>query len=183
MPRRFLKLAAWFQCAHEFGWPRRMESGGYYQVCLRCGVEYHYDWHAMRRTGRVTRAAEAEAAPPTRRPHRGWNPRERRIRCDSPLEFRLRGAAAWSVGTLENVSRSGVLFHAEPAAVAPHGGALKRGDRIELALTMPEEVVGQPNARVLATGRVARITAGTDGGPVRLAIAIESYRVMAAQCA
>ncbi len=40
-------------CPHEFFWPRRAADGHYYQVCLRCGAKYKYDWKSMRRTERM----------------------------------------------------------------------------------------------------------------------------------
>lgn len=174
-----------------------MESGDYYQVCLLCGAEYHYDWHSMRRTRQVARdGGEAKPSPAAselpRRPHRSWRPRERRIKCDSPLSFRLPGEA-WGAGVLENISRTGVLFRTEEK--------LARGQRLQVVMEMPEEIVGRKEARVLATGRVTRIITGSGDGQkrrrrtraaeaegdgivtLRIAMAIEGYKVLSAECA
>jgi hypothetical protein len=43
-------------CAHRFSWPHSDENGTDYQVCVRCGVAYEYDWANMRRTERVVSA-------------------------------------------------------------------------------------------------------------------------------
>jgi len=182
-----------------------MESGDYYQVCLLCGAEYHYDWHSMRRTRQVARdGGETKPSPVAsqlpRRPHRSWRPRERRIKCDSPLSFRLPGEA-WGTGVLENISRTGVLFRTEEK--------LARGQRLQVVMEMPEEIVGRKDARVLATGRVTRIITGSapvqgeaqgevskrrrrtrgsaaEGDGIvtqRIAMAIEGYKVLSAECA
>lgn len=39
-----------FGCSHRFSWPLKRSDGTYYQVCVRCGAEYGYDWERMRRT-------------------------------------------------------------------------------------------------------------------------------------
>ena len=87
MSQKLLDVFMLGRCAHEFSWPRRSSDGSYYQVCLLCGVEYRYDWHSMRRTGRLLASAastdgarqEQTTRPLPRRPHRSWRPRERRI--------------------------------------------------------------------------------------------------------
>ena len=40
-------------CAHRFSWPRIDDDGRHYQICLRCGIAYEYDWTLMRRTRRL----------------------------------------------------------------------------------------------------------------------------------
>jgi hypothetical protein len=42
-------------CTHRFAWPRISLSGQHYQVCLRCGAAYQYDWTTMRRSNRLVR--------------------------------------------------------------------------------------------------------------------------------
>ncbi len=45
-------IAVLFGCRHQFAFPIRMPDGDQaYQVCVRCGVEYEYDWGSMRRLG------------------------------------------------------------------------------------------------------------------------------------
>jgi hypothetical protein len=41
------------RCSHQFLWPRKSADGRAYQVCIRCGAEYEYDWEHMRRTGPI----------------------------------------------------------------------------------------------------------------------------------
>lgn len=40
-------------CTHRFSWPRIGRYGQHYQVCIRCGVAFAYDWDLMRRTERL----------------------------------------------------------------------------------------------------------------------------------
>ncbi len=49
MLKRLLKRL----CSHRFSWPRIDANNRHYQVCLRCGAAYDYNWNAMRRTGRL----------------------------------------------------------------------------------------------------------------------------------
>jgi hypothetical protein len=37
-----------FGCSHQFSWPLKLPDGTY-QVCVRCGAKYGYDWQQMRR--------------------------------------------------------------------------------------------------------------------------------------
>jgi hypothetical protein len=48
-----------FGCSHEFGFPIQRKQGGrrVYQVCLRCGAEFEYDWRQMRRIGPAIKIA------------------------------------------------------------------------------------------------------------------------------
>jgi len=57
---KFLKLLLRQGCPHRFSWPRTDENGRDYQICLRCGTAYEYDWETMRRTGRVLVAVQPE---------------------------------------------------------------------------------------------------------------------------
>lgn len=66
-----------------------------------------------------------------------------------PLRYRLPGEARWSQGTTENVSRSGVLFHAEQA--------LQPRSELEINLILPIEIEGIGGAEVLCRGEVVRI--------------------------
>lgn len=50
-------------CAHRFSWPRIDANGCHYQICLRCGNAYEYDWKTMRRTRRLMVPSETIAVP------------------------------------------------------------------------------------------------------------------------
>jgi hypothetical protein len=55
-------LRLFFGCKHEFGFPvTDPESHRTYQVCVRCGREYEYDWERMTR---LRRMPPKLAAPP-----------------------------------------------------------------------------------------------------------------------
>jgi hypothetical protein len=53
-------------CRHKFSWPLKLPGGTYYQVCVRCGIEYGYDWQRMHRT-KVIRFRKPE--PPLEQSH------------------------------------------------------------------------------------------------------------------
>ena len=99
------------RCSHEFSWPRRAADGHYYQVCLLCAVEYKYDWATMRRTERVAlTVTEPGARRRTREKKPTWVPRARRLKLNLAVRYRVKNLNTWSVGTIENISQSGVLF-------------------------------------------------------------------------
>ncbi len=134
-------------CPHQFSWPRRDESGAYYQWCVHCGTKYRYDWKRMQRTARV----DDDAPTLSRRPHRPqktWTARERRLRHVVPLQYRV-ASGQWIEGTSENLSRSGLLLL---GPTEPTIGAV-----IEIQLEMPEEIAGEW-AEVVCAATVARVT-------------------------
>jgi PAS domain S-box-containing protein len=66
-----------------------------------------------------------------------------------PLRYRLPGELRWRQGTTENVSRSGVLFHAEQS--------LQPRSELEINMVLPIEIEGIGGAEVLCRGEVVRI--------------------------
>jgi hypothetical protein len=183
----------WFSCRHQFSWPRRSEVGEYYQVCLECGIQYRYDWNKMRRTGRLDHEATVAVSATTKKPPRkctglppslppsmlrnehvrsAWQPRERRLRCDSAILFRAANGTEWLHGHAENISRSGLLFQADKQF--PVGTAL------ELILEMPSEISGSGGAKVICQAKVARVTPGIDSGPGHIAATIGDYQLLPA---
>ncbi len=163
-----------FSCNHQFSWPRRSDAGEYYQVCLRCGAEYAYDWNAMRRTKRID-SEEGERSVSTkagRRPvRRAWVPRERRIKHEVAVLYRERGQKEWLNATCENVSRSGLLITAEKP--------VEEGVDLELMLEMPAEITGQEHGNVLCQGSCVRTMPGKKDGVCHIAISINGYEFMA----
>jgi PilZ domain len=178
MPGKLLDRI-FFTCNHEFSWPRRMEDGSYYQICLHCGVQYRYDWARMRRLDKIQAEAETSATQPGKRPvHKHntrttWHPRERRLKWTTEVLYRVKGNEEWSSGQAENVSRSGLLF------IAPTSFAV--GEELELALEMPLEIVGIPGTHVVCTGTVARVTSSEQGN--RVATRIVGYELAKSQAA
>ena len=160
MPQKLLDVLLLGRCSHEFSWPRRAADGQYYQVCLLCAVEYHYDWTTMRRTERMTHEGTESAAPSKRRQHARkptWVPRARRIKMDAPVRYRVKNLGTWSEGTIENLSQSGVLLL----------GAQRFPENtlVEMVFEMPEEISGQKNSKVLCQGRVIRMKNAHEEGP------------------
>jgi hypothetical protein len=143
-----------FACAHEFSWPRKLSSGDYYQVCLRCGVEYGYDWNTMRRTEKVGRGTAVQNRGQMNRAS-GWKPRARRIHVETPILYRANSADPWLEGIIRNVSQSGVYFVIE--------GDLPKANELEVIFTMPQEIAGQAEAKVFCRVEIIRRTGIREG--------------------
>jgi hypothetical protein len=148
-------------CSHEFCWPRKTATGAYYQVCLRCGDHYWYDWKKMRRTKPIDPAEHLTLAQPVRT---RWAPRARRFQLSMAVEFRRKGSDTWLKGTITNISQSGVLFNTAPEAHLPRHAAL------ELMFEMPSEISGQPHSSVLCDAYLVRNSPVSDGCSIAAAI-------------
>jgi hypothetical protein len=61
MATRFFRQFLQKFCRHEFSWPHSGVHGQDYQVCVRCGAIYEYDWGTMRRTRRLGSPLESQA--------------------------------------------------------------------------------------------------------------------------
>ena len=86
------------------------------------------------------------------------------------MMYRQSGDPEWRTATTENVSRSGVLFRAD--------GPLDPKTPVELMLTLPGTVAGEPSSRLRCDGHVVRTTACGGGGPRScLAAAVADYRL------
>ena len=95
-------------------------------------------------------AAQAAASESHKAQLQLWNEdRAPRLPVRLPLRYRLPGEARWRQGTTENVSRSGVLFHAEQS--------LQPRSELEINLVLPIEIEGIGGAEVLCRGEVVRI--------------------------
>ena len=180
MGSRLLDFFRLGHCSHEFSWPRRWPDGEYYQVCLLCGDEYKYDWKTMSRLERVTDLHKGQE--PARAGGRhgracskkkpSWSPRARRIKLNGQeIKYREVGTASWHRGTVENVSQTGVLFHAtEP---------LPENAEVEMILEMPREITGQRHAQVIARGMIVRTAPPENGdGHPAIAAGIWDYSIL-----
>lgn len=74
--------------------------------------------------------------------------RARRFNLQVPLKYRRLGEVAWSKGTTENISRSGMLFRAEQV--------IQPQVQIEINLVLPPEITGLSTAEVVCKGEVVR---------------------------
>jgi hypothetical protein len=149
MYSKILSRIIW-ACPHQFSWPRREESGAYYQLCLVCGSKYQYDWKQMRRTARIEEELPSTTRQSHRQPKVSWTPRERRHAHVVPVLYRVNGVGEWLPGTSENLSRSGMLFRAD-FSVEP-------GVAVEVELEMPRELTGEAETKVICKAKVARVT-------------------------
>jgi len=172
MPQKLMDVLRLGRCSHEFSWPRRAADGHYYQVCLLCAIEYKYDWATMRRTERVPlTVTEPGTRRRTREKKPTWVPRARRLKLNLPVRYRVKNLNTWSVGTIENISQSGVLFQGSTE--------LPVNALVEMVFEMPEDISGQRNSSVLCQGRVIRSNEirGKDEGAA-LAASILDYKFL-----
>jgi len=158
-----------FGCSHQFSWPRRSAEGSYYQVCLRCGAQYLYDWSEMRRVRRIEHADSAERRPSLRAGrHLSWRPRARRLAVMIAVKFRACGTPAWHSGTIRNISKSGLLIETSEASATRA--------QLEMMFEMPREISGQPDCNhVIAKGVVIR-TLGQGEQRTHMAVSLSDCR-------
>ena len=170
--KRLFDLLLSTPCSHEFSWPRKTATGAYYQVCLRCGDHYWYDWKKMQRTSPIDPSEQATLAQPVRT---RWSPRARRFNVSIDVQFRRKNSETWCHGTITNISQSGVLLNAD------HELHLPRHAAIEMIFEMPGEISGQPHSEVLCDAYVVRAvsTAQTPS----IAVAILEYKFLHAEAA
>ena len=94
--------------------------------------------------------------------------RAQRFKLNLPVRYRLLGDEAWSQGTTENISRSGMLFSVEKL--------LEPSTQVEISLVLPPEIAGLSAAEVVCRGEVVRTSQreGVTGNPA-LAAKILQY--------
>ncbi len=158
-----------FRCSHQFSWPRRWRDGNYYQVCVRCGAEYLYDWDSMQRAGRFERHEETPG-PVASKTVSSWRPRARRVSVELQIQFRQPGSEEWHSGIIRNVSETGVLILAD--------GLLPAGAEVELKFVMPKEISGQEGSLVITSGTVARVLPESSREGGRMAATIQVCRFL-----
>jgi hypothetical protein len=90
----------------------------------------------------------AEAAKSRRKTQSGI--RARRFPIHAPVRYRT-SDGLWHRGTTENISRSGLLLHADEG--------LTLDTPIELVVELPPVLAGVPAARVVCRGRIVRTVA------------------------
>ncbi len=153
------------RCPHEFSWPLPHSKDGYYQVCVRCGDQYVYNWETMARGEKITTSVRQRSqtgfvkAP-------AWVPRARRFGVRKPIFYRHLGHSQFGLGMLQDISESGVLLECHPPV--PEGASL------EMIFVMPQEITGQPNRSVLCRGEVVRRALAKSGIPL-VGVAILGY--------
>jgi PAS domain S-box-containing protein len=74
--------------------------------------------------------------------------RAQRFQLHLPLRYRRLGETDWHVGTTENISRSGMLFHTD--------NVLQPNSQLEINLVLPAEIAGLSGTEVVCRGEVVR---------------------------
>jgi hypothetical protein len=97
--------------------------------------------------------------------------RAQRFTIQMRVRYRPSGESKWRRGTIENISRSGVLFRGEESA--------QPNTPLEMSFVLPEEIFGVRSAEVLCWGVVVRTIRpnGTGTFPA-LASTISRYRLI-----
>ena len=94
-------------------------------------------------------------------------PRARRLSLQTPVSYRAKGMGIWRDGVVENLSKSGVLFHG-PLQLPAYA-------LVEMVFEIPAEITGQKQRTVLCQGRVLRRDEARGCEAVGLAAAILDY--------
>jgi hypothetical protein len=151
------------QCSHQFLWPQRRSEGGHYQICIRCGDQYVYDWETMSRAARITAFAASRTLAPRPTPH---VPRAQRFPVRKPIFYRQVNHSQYRLAMLVNISASGLLLECHPS--------IPEGTSLEMILQMPPEITGQPYRTVLCRGEIVRSALG-ESGIALVVVAISDY--------
>src|SRR5215472_19109081 len=96
--------------------------------------------------------------------------RARRFSLQMPMRYRLNGQRRWWKGTTNNVSRSGVLFQGELAAVP--------NTAVEISKVLPAEVSGNGGTEVPCKASVVRTMPRAGGGLSQVAATISHCRAV-----
>ena len=97
--------------------------------------------------------------------------RAQRFGIQMDLRYRLCGESKWRKGTIENISRSGVLFRGE--------GFARPSTPLEMSITLPDEIFGGRPAEVVCRGVVVRSERPRgEGAFPALAGTISRYRLI-----
>jgi len=191
----------WFTCKHQFSWPRRADDGGYYQVCLHCGVQYGYDWSAMRRIARLRENGDADngnhSGNGNGNGNHNGNGHDDGAHA-SPAAAGKRpvrkcgGKTGWQPRERRLRLQAPVLYRQQGKPEWQHGvaenisrsGLLFQGDQtfssgvpLEMIFSMPAEICGEHNSNVLCRGTVVRTQAGKNRGYM-VAVAIAGYELL-----
>jgi hypothetical protein len=96
-------------------------------------------------------------------------PRATRFRLSLPLQYRRAAEPTWRAGEIQNISHSGVFFHADETVALD--------TLVELTFKLSAPLVRDEAAHVVCQGQVVR-TGPADGPGDRtgLAVAISGYR-------
>jgi hypothetical protein len=110
--------------------------------------------HSTINTGEMSNTA-TQMQPPQK-------PRAQRFPIQIPMRYRTSCEPDWSDATTVNISRSGMLFHAEKA--------LQLQTVLEILMELPTEIAGELPANVICCGPVVR------SDPPLAAVSIVHYR-------
>ena len=134
---------------------RNRSRGSAEQHCVSCG--YAWRWSAPGRDAfSLILAHKVHATAPVEdehEPRRGVF-RAARFLVRLPLRYRVVGSREWDVGLTENISRSGILFYAEPSGALVQ--ALASKPVLDIKFELPHDGADGLPHQVHCQGRVVR---------------------------
>ena len=142
-------------CSHQFSWPQPRSEGGHYQVCVRCGDQYMYDWETMARAEKIVASVQSQSLAPQTAAR---VPRTRRVTVNKPMFYRQVNHSQYQLAALLNISASGLLLECHPS--------IPEGTSLEMIFEAPPEITGQASRRVLCRGKVTRSAFAKSGTPL-----------------
>ena len=147
------------------------------QHCISCG--YAWRWLAPGSDAfSLILADKVHAAAPLEdehEPRRGLF-RASRFPVRLPLRYRVVGSRKWDVGVTENISRSGILFYAEPSGALVQ--ALASKPVLDIMFELPHDGADGLPQQVHCQGRVARAV-WSEGPASAWAITVGDYILQA----
>jgi hypothetical protein len=90
-----------------------------------------------------------------------------RFALEMPMRYRSLQDATWHETRTENVGKSGVFFRDEPL--------LTLDTPIEMVLSLPAELGGEPGATTICRGRIVRVEEAATDRRAGMAASIDSF--------
>jgi hypothetical protein len=94
--------------------------------------------------------------------------RAQRFLVHLPIRYKKIGGRSWFEGRIENISRSGILFHADRI--------LKPRTAVQMSFTLPISLKDDGPGEVLCRGSVVRTVVAKETNRPCVAVSIQRYR-------
>jgi len=94
--------------------------------------------------------------------------RAQRFPIQAPMHYRIVGEGRWYVGTVNNMSSTGVLFHGERIVGV--------NSSIEVTVNVPGSLAAGHSSKMVSRGKVIRVSAGEFDSDL-IVMAAELYRL------
>lgn len=97
--------------------------------------------------------------------------RAQRFPIRATMHYRILGEGRWYVGTVDNMSSTGVLFHGErPVSV---------DSSIEVTVNVPGSLAAGHSSKMVSRGKIVRVSPGEfDSDPILMAAEFHRLRIL-----